>query len=285
MGDAGAMPEPEIKAAPTKYPEKERLLWERDLMGLYISSHPLDRYETYFAEQTHPYELVSAENDGKQLSIGGIISAVRTILTKSGTKMAFVKLENKIAEQEVIIFPNLYEEVGGKLEQDNVIKVTGRVNAKDKDGNVSSEVKIIADTVEIIPDTVLESYQSTGQKLPVPTAAAPRTTRRSRATSVSGQRSGVPKSNIDDAPRAPITPPRDTRGEKLYVLVEDPNNVDTLSEIRHLCELNPGVQEIIMVLKDENGKRPLRLPFKVDVTDELTKPLADLLGASCVKVQ
>jgi len=285
MGDAGAVPEPEIKAAPTKYTEKERLLWERDLMGLYISSHPLDRYETYFAEQTHPYELVSAENDGKQLSIGGIISAVRTILTKSGTKMAFVKLENKIAEQEVIIFPNLYEEVGGKLEQDNVIKVTGRVNAKDKDGNVSSEVKIIADTVEIIPDTVLESYQSTGQKLPVPTAATPRTTRRSRSTSVSGQRSGVPKSNIDDAPRAPITPPRDTRGEKLYVLVEDPNNVDTLSEIRHLCELNPGVQEIIMVLKDENGKRPLRLPFKVDVTDELTKPLADLLGASCVKVQ
>ncbi len=288
MGDAGAVPEPEIKTAPTKFPEKERLLWERDLMGLYISSHPLDRYETYFAEQTHPYELVTAENDGKQLSIGGIISAVRTILTKSGTKMAFVKLENKIAEQEVIIFPNLYEEVGGKLEQDNVIKVTGRVNAKDKDGNVSSEVKIIADLVEIIPDTVLDNYQSTGQKLPVPQSAAPRQSRRSRATSVGGggyRRSAPATTTADDTPRAPITPPRDTRGEKLYVLVEDPNNTDTLSEIRHLCELNPGVQEIIMVLKDENGKRPLRLPFKVDVTDELTKPLADLLGASCVKVQ
>lgn len=288
MGDAGAVPEPEIKTAPTKFPEKERLLWERDLMGLYISSHPLDRYETYFAEQTHPYELVTAENDGKQLSIGGIISAVRTILTKSGTKMAFVKLENKIAEREVIIFPNLYEEVGGKLEQDNVIKVTGRVNAKDKDGNVSSEVKIIADSVEIIPDTVLDNYQSTGQKLPVPQSAAPRQSRRSRATSVGGggyRRSAPATTTADDTPRAPITPPRDTRGEKLYVLVEDPNNTDTLSEIRHLCELNPGVQEIIMVLKDENGKRPLRLPFKVDVTDELTKPLADLLGASCVKVQ
>ena len=286
MGDAGAVPEPEIKTAPTKFPEKEQLLWERDLMGLYISSHPLDKYETYFAEQTHPYDLVTAENDGKQLSIGGIISAVRTILTKSSTKMAFVKLENKIAEQEVIIFPSLYEEVGGKLVQDNVVKITGRVNAKDKDGNVSSEVKIIADSVEVIPDTVLESYQSTGQKLPIPKAAAPRQTRRSRATSVGGgYRSSAPAPVVDDAPRAPITPPRDTRGEKLYVLVEDPNNTDTLSEIRHLCELNPGVQEIIMVLKDENGKRPLRLPFKVDVTDQLTKPLADLLGDQCVKVQ
>ncbi len=289
MGDAGAVPEPEIKTAPTKFPEKEQLLWERDLMGLYISSHPLDRYETYFAEQTHLYELVTAENDGKQLSIGGIISAVRTILTKSGTKMAFVKLENKIAEQEVIIFPSLYEEVGGKLVQDNVIKVVGRVNAKDKDGNVTSEAKIIADSVEVIPDTVLDTYQSTGQKLPVPKAAAPRQTRRSRATSVSGSgyrhSTSTASTATEEAQRAPITPPRDTRGEKLYVLVEDPNNVEVLSEIRHLCEQNPGVQEIIMVLKDENGKRPLRLPFKVDVTDELTKPLADLLGANCVKVQ
>lgn len=259
-------------------------------MGLYISSHPLDRYETYFDEQTHPYDLVTAENDGKQLSIGGIISAVRTILTKSGTKMAFVKLENKIAEQEVIIFPNLYEEVGGKLEQDNVIKVTGRVNAKNKDGNVSSEVKIIADSVEIIPDTILEEYQPTGQKLPLPKAPAPRSSRRSRAASVGGggsgyRRSAAPAPATDDTPHTPITPPRDTRHEKLYVLIEDPNNVDALSEIRHLCELNPGVQEIIMVLKDENGKRPLKLPFRVDVTDELTKPLADLLGEQCVKVQ
>ena len=286
MGEAGAVPEPEIKPAPTKFPEKEQLLWERDLMGLYISNHPLDRYDTYFNEQTHPYELVTAENDGKQLSIGGIISAVRTILTKSGTKMAFVKLENKTSEQEVIVFPNLYEEVGAKLVQDNVVKITGRVNAKDKDGNISSEVKIIADTVEVIPDSLLDNYQSTGQKLPVPQAASPRPARRSRATSVSGSSYRRQSARqVEEAPRTPITPPHDTRHEKLYVLVENPNDVDVLSEIRHLCELNPGVQEIIMVLKDENGKRPLKLPFKVDVTDELTKPLVELLGENCIKVQ
>jgi len=288
LGDAGAVPEPEIKPAPTKVPEKERLLWERDLMGLYISSHPLDRYETYFDEQTHSYDLVTAENDSKQLIIGGIISAVRTILTKSGTRMAFVKLENKIAEQEVIVFPNLYEEVGAKLEQDNVVKISGRVNAKDKDGNITNEVKIIADSVEIVPDTILESYQPTGQKLPVPKAAAPRSNRRSRATSVGGRYSGhgsSTASTADDEPQRVVTPPKDTRGEKLYVLIQDAENVEVLSEIRRLCELNPGVQEIIMVLKDEKGKRPLRLPFKVDVTDDLTKPLVELLGDACVKVQ
>lgn len=301
MGDAGAIPEPEIKTAPTKYPEKEQLLWERDLMGLYISSHPLDRYDVYFEEQTHPYDLVNAENDGRLVTLGGIISAVRTIMTKSNTRMAFVKLENKTSEQEIIIFPSLYETVGAKLEQDNVIKVTGRVNAKDKDGNISSEVKVIADTLEIIPDTELDNYQSTGQKLPLPKAApAPTRGRRgaSRASGVGGgsgysqggaRFSSGPRSNAeavaDNTSRRVVTPPKDHRHERLYVLVEDPNNVEMLNEIRHLCELNPGVQEVVMVLKDESGKRPIRLPFRVEATDELTKPLVELLGDKCVKVQ
>ncbi len=285
MGDAGAIPEPEIKPAPVKEPEKERLGWERDLMGLYISSHPLDRYETYFSEQTHPYDAITAENEGKLLTIGGLISSVRTILTKSGTRMAFVKLENKIAEQEVIVFPNLYEEIGAKLEQDNVIKVSGRVNSKDKDGNTSSEIKIIADSIEVVQDDVLENYQPTGQKLPIPKVAAPR--QRSRASSVSRARGGYQRreGTTIEAPHAPAIPPHDPRHEKLYVLIEDINNTEMLNEVRRICEKNPGVQEIIMVLKDKDGKRPLRLPFKVDVSDELTKPLSDLLGENCVKVQ
>ena len=144
--------------------------------------------------------------------------------------------------------------------------------------------------------------------IPAQKHAPARCTRRSRATSVGGGGGygarggsaggaghgsnasatsgyGSAASAADDAPRAPITPPKDTRGEKLYVLIQDAENVEVLSEIRRLCELNPGVQEIIMVLKDEKGKHPLKLPFRVDVTDDLTKPLAELLGDGCVKVQ
>lgn len=284
MGDAGNIPEPDIKPAPTKFSEKEQLLWERDLMGLYISSHPLDRYDTYFAEQTHPYELITTENDEKPLVLGGIISSVRTILTKSGTRMAFVKIENKTSEQEVIVFPNLYETVGAKLVQDNVVKVTGRVNARDRDGNLATEIKILADNIEVIPEEVLDNYQPTGQKLPVPTAsAAPR--RRTRATSVSRSAAPSPAPAASAEPARPVTPPRDHRHERLYVLLEDPQNITALGEIRHLCELNPGIQEIILVLKDQNGKRPLRLPFRVEISPELTKPLAALLGEQCVKVK
>lgn len=281
MGDAGVVPEPEIKPAPAAVPEKERLLWERDLMGLYISSHPLDAYESYLAENTHDFSALTEENDGKVLTIGGIVSEARTIITKSGTRMAFVRLENKIAEVEVIAFPKIYEECGANLVQDSVIKVTGRVNARDKDGNLSSDVKLIADSVELIQDEIARNYQPTGQKLEVPKEAAPRRVRRAP------RRPEATSEDEKSSSNAPIvmSPPKNTRGEKLYVLIENAEDVEALSQIRRLCELNPGVQEIVLVLKDEKGKRPLKLPFRVDVTDELTNKLKELLGDQCVKVQ
>ena len=51
-----------------------------------FASHPLDKYDDYFEEQTHSYELVKAENDGKIVTLGGIITNVRTIMTKSNTR-------------------------------------------------------------------------------------------------------------------------------------------------------------------------------------------------------
>ena len=115
-------------------------------MGLYLSAHPLDKYDTYFEEQTHPLSLVTAENDNKIITIGGIISSIRTILTKNNTKMAFIKIENKVTEQEVVVFPNIYEQFGGKLLQDNVIKIVGRVNATDKTGRPTSDIKVLAES-------------------------------------------------------------------------------------------------------------------------------------------
>ncbi len=276
FGAAGEIPEPEMKSAPVAIPEKEMLLAERDLMGLYLSAHPLDKYDTYFEEQTHPMSLVSGENDNKILTLGGIITNVRTILTKSGTKMAFVKIENKDSEQEVIVFPSIYEQFGGKLLQDNVVRITGKVNATDKNGNPTPDVKLLAESVEVISDEILQNYQPTGTKLTAPVAAKPRT----RATRVS-HATTPPVESAPEPPRPAVKP----RIERLYCLVKDPENTETLTEIKHLCDLHPGLQEIILVIKENDEKRPLRMPFKVDADEELTTPLKNLLGDDCVIVK
>ena len=305
MGEAGAVPEVEIKSAPTQYPEKEQLLWERDLMGLYLSAHPLDKYDTYFEEQTHPMEYIKAEYNNKLVTIGGIITAVRTILTKKGDKMAFVKIENKTDETEFIVFPSVFAEHGAKLEVDNVVRVRGKVNATDKDGNITSDVKILAEAIELVSDEVLENYQSTGTRLAAPVNApggGRRKYSRSSAERVygggaggGGSGSGVSgvggfggsdsSAAITNEQRVVKAPPKDPRKERLYLLVEEPDNVETLTAIRRLADIYLGVQDVVLVLKDGETKRPLKMPFRVEACEELMDKLKDLLGENCVKVK
>ena len=255
MGEAGMIPEVEIKPAPAQVPEKEQLLWERELMGLYLSAHPLDKYDTYFTEQTHPMSVVTVENHNKEVTVGGIITAVRTIMTKKGSKMAFVKIENKSDEVEFIAFPELFAFAGGKLVMDNVVKVKGKVSGKDKEGRDVSEVKLIADDVELISDEVLENYRPTGKTLEAPTG--------------SGR----------------VIPPKNRAKEKLYLLIEDPEDTATLTKIRRLADDYMGMQEVILVLKEGGEKRPLRMPFRVEITTSLITKLQDLLGAERVKTR
>lgn len=289
MGEAGAVPEVEIKPAPVQHPEKEQLLWERDLMGLYLSAHPLDKYDTYFEEQTHPMSMISAENDNKMVTVGGIITAVRTILTKKGDKMAFVKIENKTDETEFIVFPSVFAEHGAKLVVDNVVRVKGKVNARDKDGNISSEVKILAEAIELVSDDILESYQSTGSKLAAPVAAPG--SGRGRHNRVSAERvyNGKKEARNDlpmnDTPRVLKEPPKDPRKERLYILIENPDDTETLAAIRRLADIYVGVQDVILVLKDGETKRPLKMPFRVEVCDELISKLNELVGEEKVKVK
>ena len=284
MGEAGAVPEVEIKPAPVQYQEKELLLWERDLMGLYLSAHPLDKYDTYFEEQTHPMEYIKAEYDNKIITIGGIITNVRTILTKNGDKMAFVKLENKTSEAEFIVFPSVFAEHGAKLVVDNVVKVQGKVNATDRDGRITSDVKVLAESIELVSNEVLENYQPTNTRLAAPKSAPADGRRKYRKSSAEKVHSGAQVEALETR-RVIKEPPKDPRKERLYLLIENPDDTDTLAAIRRLADLNLGVQDVVLVLKDGETKRPLKMPFRVEVNDDLLAKLKDLLGENNVKVK
>src|SRR2546430_7538259 len=118
---AAAKPQLTLEQAAVVYNPREQLLWERELLGLYLSQHPLSMYATYLAEQTMPLAELKPEYDGKPVVVGGAISDVREITTKNGQKMAFVKLEDQTSELELILFPGAYQQTVGLWERDRVI--------------------------------------------------------------------------------------------------------------------------------------------------------------------
>lgn len=268
LNDATVQPTMTLQSSPIKHTDRERLSWERELMGLYISAHPLDNYDAYFEEQTVPLVQVTPEYDNKQVIVGGIITTIRTIVTKNGSKMAFVGIEDKTGESEIIIFPNLYEKHHDGLIQDAVIKVTGKINAHDREGNISSDAKIIADDMEFVTEQQLNEYQSTGTKMKKPKPSKVATKR-------------TPAKNMPETVKAVAEEIDLTK--KLYVHIKDPDDHDSLLLLKKICSGHPGEYDIVLVLGAEK-KSAIKLPFRVDTNDALMAELVKILGEDCVKL-
>lgn len=275
-----------LQTAPVKHTDKERLMWERELLGLYISAHPLDKYATYFEEQTVGLAKVKPDVDGQRATVGGIVNTVRTIVTKSGTKMAFVALEDKTGEGEIIVFPNLYEQVGAKLIQDAVIRVSGKISARDRDGNLGDEAKIIADEIIEITDDELRNYESTGRKMDAPKMNSK--VKAIRKAEYRAKKTGTPAAAAQqpaEKPAATAEKPRPIMDvppvKRLFVHVKDPDDHETLLALKQICGEFVGNTDIVLVLGAEK-KSAIRLPFRVDGSDNLVGSLVKLLGEDCV---
>ena len=277
-----------LQKAPVKHDDKERLMWERELLGLYISAHPLDRYETYLSEQTQPLTQLVPEYDSRMMTVGGIISTVRTIVTKSGSKMAFVGIEDKFGEGEIIVFPNLYEKVGAKLIQDTVIRVSGKNSARDRDGNLGNESKLIADDIIVITDNDINGYESTGRKMDAPKISS--AVKKERREAYRNQKNGASSKSVvkNDAAKpqpkthsAPVNVAPEIPASKLFVYIKDPNDHSRLVKMKSVCGENAGTTDVVLVL-GEKEKSAMRLPFKVDANDNLLSQLKNTLGEECV---
>ena len=283
----------ELINAPKQHTDKERLTWERELLGLYVSAHPLDRYVKYFEEQTQPLSQVQPNTDGQKATIGGIVIDIRTIITKSGTKMAFVKMEDKTSEGEVIIFPNLYSEISEKLKIDAVLKIEGKISARDREGNLKSDAQIIAETVSIITDEELENYESTGRRADgLKARKVPQTKTVSQKVSNTQKKAFTPKNNSsavlnrssEKSTSNPLRSAENYQAEKIqrvFVHIKNPSDHESLLSVKKICGKFPGMSEIILVL-GEVEKSAIRMPFKVDSNSDLPKELVRLLGEDCV---
>ncbi len=281
-GGDSLIPSIDLKSAPVKYTDREKLTWERELLGLYISAHPLDNYDAFFEEQTIPLLSVTPQIDGQKITIGGLVTTIRTIVTKSGTKMAFVGLEDKTNDGEVIVFPKLYEQLGDALRQDVVLKVTGAVNARDRDGNATDEAKLIADEISVVSDKELSDYESHGRKMTAPSGKATVTRKKYPSKSDAKPAMSV-TATASVAPRAAVDVPLETL-PTAYVRIANPDDHAALLALKKACGLYPGQSDIIMVLGD-NKSSAIRLPFRVDLKSELRSQLVDLLGEECVAIK
>ncbi len=135
---------------------RELLLLERESSGMYFSGHMLDSYSKHIEslKTDRSADIISALDDSGEsensvytdkckVSLGGIITSVRTKITKNGDTMAFAVLDDKYAEIEIIVFARQYKEFSALLFEDNAVLVEGTASAEDGD-----DARIILDSVK-----------------------------------------------------------------------------------------------------------------------------------------
>jgi DNA polymerase-3 subunit alpha len=222
--------------------EHEQLQWERELLGLYLSKHPLEAFEVMLSEQTIPLNSLQAEHDGKMVTVGGIVTSVRDIVTRNGRKMAFIKIEDHFGELEIILFPGNYEQFAAQLLQDRVVLIRGKVNSRDKEGNSTGEVKVLVEDVRELTTEQAANYQ------------------------VSGQKKEMPVADIKLA------------NERVYIRLSDTGDEKTLLTLKQTIDSNKGDTEVVLVLGDTSAKQAIKLPGGINRASDGLNQLKELVG-------
>lgn len=123
--------------------KSEKLQWEKELLGFYISEHPLNDYQEIF-KRLMPIKNISEESKNKIVIIGGIISTIKKITTKRGEPMLFVNLEDLTNKIEIIVFPSMFSKKPEIWQENKIIAIKGKVD------NRNGNLKIICDDAKEI---------------------------------------------------------------------------------------------------------------------------------------
>jgi len=113
-------------------PRRERLRWEKELIGLYLSEHPLGDIADQLPDYVTAYTGDLAEEDDQaKVTLGGIILASRRVVTRAGSTMLVATLEDLQGSVEVVVFPKVFEQTANAWTDDSVVLVTGRIDRRD----------------------------------------------------------------------------------------------------------------------------------------------------------
>lgn len=257
-------PKINLEANSVKYNKQEQLKWERELLGLYLSEHPLKMFQDYLTELTMPIKELTPQMDGKSVVIGGSIQDMREITTKKGQKMAFVTIADLASEVEVILFPSVYQQTSGIWNKDKIILLKGKINSKDREtGEIGQEVKILADEAREITVAQAEAYQPRGRTVKPPKVA---TARKKKVTSKASTES-------------------EKKDLTLYLRLIDSNNQEQLTSLKKIIDGNSGSTDVVLVIGKPNNKQIIKLPSGINPQAQVVEELKSLVGNESVIMQ
>ncbi|MDO8513757.1 MAG: DNA polymerase III subunit alpha [bacterium] len=242
-----SVPFPQVTSAD----KKQILAWEKELLGIYLSDHPLKAIQNILPKIATPINQLS-DKVGSIERIGGIITTVKKIMTKNNQPMIFMKLEDLSSNIEVVVFPRAYENVAQECQVDRLVCVEGKIQKKD------NELKIIAEQIDEIPSDTENLV-----KLEV------------KYHKISKENGSEPKLSEPDEPEPKTieTPP----SPPLVLRLDHSSNKKTLEDIRQIVSQYPGNTPLVLEIPQNDEYQKVKTKTKIELSPELIAKLENLL--------
>jgi DNA polymerase-3 subunit alpha len=144
FGDFEESVPPYQLAVAAPIPQSEKLMWEKELLGLFVSAHPLTEFQKVLKLENVVSIKSILPHSSNQIKIGGVITKTQKIITKTGRPMIFSQLEDLTSKIELVVFPNVYEKYPDAFKENSIVVAKGKVN--DRDG----ALKLLCDEIKSI---------------------------------------------------------------------------------------------------------------------------------------
>jgi DNA polymerase III subunit alpha len=159
---AQSSPSPERVPDVPDWGEGERLAAEKESLGFFITGHPLERFQAELEQWATATTSRLAQMAAREVTVGGIISALRLIKTRKGDRMATFVLEDLEGGAEALVFPETYKQLAGRLAEDQVVLVKGKAEALDE-----GKVRLLVSEVLPLEQAKLAAARSVTIRVPL----------------------------------------------------------------------------------------------------------------------
>jgi len=140
---------------------QEKLRWEKELMGLYISEHPFSDFKKYLENIIIPLANLKEHSKKDKINTAGVITKIKKIQTRSNESMLFVKIEDSSTNIEVLVFPKMLKESADVWQDGKTVLCQGKISDKDQEVKLLCN-KVIELTLDNVEQTVIKFVKSNG---------------------------------------------------------------------------------------------------------------------------
>jgi len=245
-----------LEQAPAALP-REKLAWEKELLGLYISEHPFSEFKQFLNQLVLPVARLAEHKSDHQIYVGGVITKIKKIITRSNEPMLFVKIEDNSGSLEILVFPSLLKDNNLIWQESKVVLCQGKLSDKDQDLKLLCN-KAIELNIETAGEAIKKfTVQSNGKNNYEPKKSF-----------------GYPSPK---PPAMPVSKYLIFKDDNLYINLDRGTGVLALEKLKEALLKNSGDKKVFFRLLSGAGANLVETDFKVNYNKFLIEAINNIL--------